>query len=61
MGKYDYRYHLRLDEPTERALEQISRCTLTTKSTLMRHYVQQGVSTGRDRKPASSIGRVSLA
>ena len=39
MGTYDYRYHLRLDEPTERALEQISRCTFTTKSTLMRHYV----------------------
>ena len=44
MGPYDYRYHLRLDEPTERALEQISRCTFTTKSTLMRHYVQQGVA-----------------
>jgi hypothetical protein len=44
MGNYEYRYHLRLDEPTERALEQICRCTFSTKSTLMRRYVQQGVA-----------------
>lgn len=44
MGKYDYRHHLRLDEPTEKALEQVCRCTFTSKSTLMRRYVQQGVA-----------------
>lgn len=44
MGNYDYRYHLRLDEPTERALEQVCRCTFMSKSTLMRRYVQQGVA-----------------
>lgn len=44
MGTYEHRYHLRLDEPTERALEQICRCTFSSKSTLMRRYVQQGVA-----------------
>ncbi len=44
MGSYDYRHHVRLDEPTERALNQICRCTFMCKSTLMRRYIQQGVA-----------------
>ncbi|RUP07825.1 hypothetical protein [Hyphomicrobium sp.] len=52
MGNFDYRYHLRLDEATERALNQICRCTFMSKSTLMRHYIQQGVA--RDIKLLAS-------
>lgn len=43
MEKLHHRHHLRLDKETEQALNQICRCTITSKSALMRRYVQQGV------------------
>ena len=44
MTQYIYRHHLRLDEPTQSALEQICRHTFSTKSNIMRRYVQEGVA-----------------
>ncbi|CCB65860.1 protein of unknown function [Hyphomicrobium sp. MC1] len=57
MENFKYRFHLRLDEPTGRALHQISRSTIAPKSTLMRRYVQEGVA--RDIKLlADKIGGI---
>jgi hypothetical protein len=38
-----HRHHLRLDEATQAALDEFCRLTLSTKSALMRRYVQEGV------------------
>jgi len=43
MEKFHHRHHLRLDKETEQALNQICRCTIMSKSALMRRYVRQGV------------------
>ncbi len=37
------RHHLRIDATTQAVLEQICRYTFSTKSSLMRRYVQEGV------------------
>jgi len=38
------RHHFRLDDATEAALAEICRHTFSTKSNLMRRYVQEGVA-----------------
>ena len=43
MTKYEYRHHLRLDEITHEALDELCRQLFTTKSNLMRKYIQEGV------------------
>lgn len=42
MEKLGHRHHMRLDKETEQALNEICRRTITSKSALMRRYVQQG-------------------
>jgi hypothetical protein len=44
MNNYPVRYAFRLDPATEAALEQISRHTFQSKASIMRRYVQEGVS-----------------
>jgi predicted transcriptional regulator len=39
-----HRHHLRLDEATQAALEELCRHTSSTKSSLMRRYVKEGVT-----------------
>ena len=48
MTKYHNRHHLRLDDATQAALEQICRHTFSTKSNIMRRYVQEGVARDAD-------------
>lgn len=43
MTKYEYRHYLRLDEVTQEALDELCRQLFTTKSNLMRRYIQEGV------------------
>ena len=43
MTNYEKRHHLRLDELTQDALDQLCRLLATTKSSLMRKYIQEGV------------------
>ena len=43
MTNYEKRHHLRLDELTQDALDQLCRLLVTTKSSLMRKYIQEGV------------------
>jgi hypothetical protein len=38
------RHHLRLDDATQTALNELCRLTLSTKSALMRRYIQEGIS-----------------
>ena len=40
---YPLRHYLRLDEATQEALEEICRHTFSTKSNIMRRYVQECV------------------
>lgn len=44
MNRYQMRHHFRLDPATEQALEEIVRHTFSSKSSLMRRYVQEGVA-----------------
>jgi hypothetical protein len=44
MNQYPVRYAFRLDPATEAALEQISQRTFQSKASIMRRYVQEGVS-----------------
>ena len=48
MTQYIHRHHLRLDDATQAALEQICRHTFSTKSNIMRRYVQEGVAKDAD-------------
>lgn len=43
MTQYEHRHHLRIDRLTQDALEELCQHLLTTKSNLMRKYVQDGV------------------
>jgi predicted transcriptional regulator len=44
MNNYPVRYAFRLDPATEAALEQIARHTFQSKASIMRRYVQEGVT-----------------
>ena len=44
MNHYPIRYAFRLDPATEQALEQIARRTFQSKASIMRRYVQEGVT-----------------
>ncbi len=44
MNQYPIRYAFRLDPATEAALEQIARHTFQSKASIMRRYVQEGVT-----------------
>ena len=43
MNALDNRYHFRLDRATTAALDEICRHTFSTRSSIMRKYVQEGV------------------
>lgn len=44
MNQYPVRYAFRLDPATEAALEQIARHTFQSKASIMRRYIQDGVT-----------------
>ena len=44
MEHYPRRHNLRLDDVTQAALEEICRHTFSTKATIMRSYVMEGVA-----------------
>lgn len=44
MNKLVHRHNLRLDEVTQVGLDELCRQLFTTKSNLMRKYIQQGVN-----------------
>ena len=43
MSTYENRHNLRLDQVTQDALEELCQHLVTTKSNLMRKYIQEGV------------------
>ncbi len=54
------RHHVRLDQWTQDALEEICRHTFSTKSALMRRYIREGVRREAE-ECADQIGRVRQA
>ena len=63
------RHYLRLDQITQSAMDELCRHTFSTKSALMRRYVQEGVKrdargirkAGRDRKTSYSHNGAGLS
>jgi hypothetical protein len=49
MNNYPVRYAFRLDSAAKAALEQISRHTFQSKASIMRRYVQEGVTRAKTK------------